>query len=157
MVKQLDKVDKKILELLQTDGRMTVKEISNRLNLSTTPIFERIKKLERSGIIDHYSAILNTVKLGKKLTAFAHISLKEHNKELVREFEEKILTIPEVMECHYVTGGADFIIKILVEDMDEYKEFVMNKLFEVPNIGNIESYLSLVEKKKTNVIHFLEE
>lgn len=157
MVKQLDKVDRKILELLQTDGRMTVKEISNRLNLSTTPIFERIKKLERSGIIDHYSAILNTEKLGKKLTAFAHISLKEHTKELVREFEEKILTIPEVMECHYVTGGADFIIKILVEDMDEYKEFVMDKLFEVPNIGNIESYLSLVEKKKTNVIQFLEE
>jgi len=157
MVKQLDKVDRKILELLQTDGRMTVKEISNRLNLSTTPIFERIKKLERSGIIDHYSAILNTEKLGKKLTAFAHISLKDHTKELVREFEEKILTIPEVMECHYVTGGADFIIKILVEDMDEYKEFVMDKLFEVPNIGNIESYLSLVEKKKTNVIQFLEE
>ena len=157
MIKQLDKVDRKILELLQTDGRMTVKEISNRLNLSTTPIFERIKKLERAGIIDHYSAILNTEKLGKKLTAFAHISLKDHTKELVREFEEKILTIPEVMECHYVTGGADFIIKILVKDMDEYKEFVMDKLFEVPNIGNIESYLSLVEKKKTNVIQFLEE
>ena len=157
MIKQLDKVDKKILELLQSDGRMTVKEISNRLNLSTTPIFERIKKLERSGIIDHYSAILNTEKLGKKLTAFAHISLKEHTKELVREFEAKILTIPEVMECHYVTGGADFIIKILVEDMDRYKEFVMDKLFEVPNIGNIESYLSLIEKKKTNVIQFLEE
>jgi len=157
MIKQLDKVDRKILELLQRDGRMTVKEISNRLNLSTTPIFERIKKLERSGIIDHYSAILNTEKLGKKLTAFAHISLKDHTKELVREFEEKILTIPEVMECHYVTGGADFIIKILVEDMDEYKEFIMDKLFEVPNIGNIESYLSLIEKKKTNVIQFLEE
>ena len=154
MIKQLDKTDQKILELLQTDGRMTVKEISNRLNLSTTPIFERIKKLERSGIIDHYSAILNTEKLGKKLTAFAHISLKEHTKELVREFEEKILTISEVMECHYVTGGADFIIKILVEDMDAYKEFVMDKLFEVPNIGNIESYLSLVEKKKTTVIRF---
>lgn len=127
---------------------MTVKEMSGRLNLSTTPIFERIKKLEKRGIIDHYSVVINTEKLGKKLEAFAHISLKDHSKQRVREFEERILMIPEVVECHYVTGGADFIIKILVEDMERYKEFVIEKLLEIPNIGKLESYLSLAVKKK---------
>lgn len=147
-MKQLDEIDQKILEYLLEDGRMTVKELSKRLNLSTTPVFERIKKLERTGIIDHYTVVLNSEKLGKKLNAFAHISLKDHSKQSVRDFEESILNIPEVMECHYVTGGADFIIKILVEDMDKYKEFVMEKLLEIPNIGRLESYLSLAVRKQ---------
>lgn len=146
-MKALDHIDHKILELLQQDGRMTVKEMSGKLNLSTTPVFERIKKLERSGIINHYTVVLNQEKLGKKFTAFAHISLKDHSKQLVEEFAEKIITFPEVMECHYVTGGTDFIIKILVEDMDAYKVFMMDKLFEVPNIAKLESYLSLTERK----------
>jgi len=147
-MKPIDDIDQKILECLLEDGRMTIKEISGRLNLSTTPIFERIKKLEKKGIIDHYTVVVNTEKLGKKLNAFAHISLKDHSKQLIRDFEEKILNIPEVMECHYVTGGTDFIIKILVEDMDSYKEFILEKLLEIPNIGTLESYLSLAVRKQ---------
>lgn len=144
----MDATDKKILSLLQSNGRMTVKEMSGKLNLSPTPIFERIKKMERSGVIDHYTVVINAEKTGKKLYAFAHISLKDHSKVLVKEFEEKILLLPEVSECHYVTGRADFIIKIQLEDMDKYKEFVMDKLFDVPNIARIETYLSLEMKKK---------
>ncbi len=144
----MDATDKKILSLLQENGRMTVKEMSNRLNLSSTPIFERIKKMERSGVIDHYTVVVNSEITGKKLYAFAHISLKDHSKVMVKEFEEKILLLPEVSECHYVTGRADFIIKIQLEDMDRYKEFVMDKLFDVPNIARIETYLSLEMKKK---------
>ena len=144
----MDATDKKILTFLQSNGRMTVKEMSGKLNLSPTPIFERIKKMERSGIIDHYTVVVNPELIGKKLYAFAHISLKDHSKVLVKEFEEKILTLPEVSECHYVTGRADFIIKIQLEDMDKYKEFVMDKLFDVPNIARIETYLSLEMKKK---------
>ena len=102
-MKPIDDIDQKILECLLEDGRMTIKEISGRLNLSTTPIFERIKKLEKKGIIDHYTVVVNTEKLGKKLNAFAHISLKDHSKELISAFEERILNIPEVKECHYVT------------------------------------------------------
>lgn len=152
MKPSLDSTDKRILELLQENGRMPVKEIAAKLSLSTTPIFERIKKLEKKGIIEHYTVILNPQKLGKKLHAFAHISLKNHDKQLVKEFVDKIVDIPEVMECHYSTGSADFIIKILVEDMEKYKEFVIEKLFDIPNIGKIESYLSLEVKKKTNII-----
>ncbi|MEL6675518.1 MAG: Lrp/AsnC family transcriptional regulator [Bacteroidota bacterium] len=146
---KLDATDHKILELLQQDGRMTVKEISSHLHLSSTPIFERIKKLERAGIIDHYTVVLNQEKLGRKLHAFAHISLKDHSKTLVANFVEQIMSFEAVRECHYVTGASDFIISIWVDDMEEYKEFVMERLFEVPNIGKVESYLSLtVERKK---------
>ena len=152
-MKPLDQTDQRILDLLQRDGRMTVKEMSSRLNLSTTPIFERIKKLERSGIIDHYSAILNAEKLGMKLNAFLHISVKDHTKELVEEFVENIIALPEVMECHYVTGASDFILKVLVEDMEQYKAFVMDKLFAISNIDNVESYLSLAMRKKTSLIN----
>ena len=151
-MKPLDNTDKQILALLQKNARMTVKEISNRLNLSSTPIFERIKKLEKSGIIDHYTAVLNNEKLGKKLNAFAHISLKNHSKAMVAEFVNQIEIIPEIMECHYVAGGADFILKILVQDMEEYNEFLMEKLLDIPNIGKMESFLSLTVSKKTSVI-----
>ncbi|MEM9327456.1 MAG: Lrp/AsnC family transcriptional regulator, partial [Bacteroidota bacterium] len=137
-----------ILELLQQNARMTVKEMSDKLNLSTTPIFERIKKLEKSGVIDHYTAVINHEKLGKKLNAFAHISFKDHSKELIAAFEQKILELPEVQECHYVTGGADFIIKILVTDIERYKEFITEKLFDIPNIARIESFLSLTVKRR---------
>jgi Lrp/AsnC family transcriptional regulator, leucine-responsive regulatory protein len=151
-MKVLDDIDKKILALLQLNGRMTVKEISNQLNLSSTPIFERIKKFEKSGIIDHYAAVLNNEQLGKKLNAFAHISLKNHSKALVQEFVNRIEEIPEIMECHYVAGGADFILKILVNDMEEYNEFLMEKLLDIPNIGKMESFLSLKVSKKTSSI-----
>jgi len=156
-MKQLDKTDQRILELLQQDGRMTVRELSDQLSLSSTPVFERVKKLERAGIIDHYAAILNTDMLGIKLKAFAHISLKDHSKELVEAFVSQITAFPEVLECHYVTGDSDFIIVILVEDMETYKEFVLEKLFDVPNIGKLESYFSLSVRKKTHQIQFRDE
>lgn len=147
-IPKLDIVDKRILELLQNNSRMTVKEMSGHLNLSPTPIFERVKKMERSGIINHYTVVIDHAMMGKNFVAFAHISLKDHSKEKVREFEEKITAIPEVIESHYVTGRSDFIIKILLENTEKYKEFVMDKLFDVPNIARMETYFSLERKEK---------
>ncbi|MEQ8909820.1 MAG: Lrp/AsnC family transcriptional regulator [Vicingaceae bacterium] len=151
-MKKIDDTDAKLLSLLQFDGRMTIKELAAKLEMSTTPIFERIKKLEKAGIIDHYAAVLNPDKLGKKLYAFAHISLKDHSKELVDEFTEQIVQIPQVLECHYVTGDSDFILKILLNDMEKYREFVMNSLFQMSNIAKVETFLSLSVSKQTNVI-----
>lgn len=147
-MKPLDKIDLRILDILKNDGRMSVKEISKHLNLTPTPVFERIKRMEKSGVIDHYTVIINHEKLGKNFHAFAHISLKDHSKAKVAQLESSLLRIPEIVECHYVTGNADFIIKILVENMEKYKQFVMDKLLEVQNIGKVESYLSLEVKKK---------
>ena len=151
-MKKIDQTDAQILELLQKNGRITIKEMSEQLALSPTPIFERTKKLEKAGIIDHYSAILNHEKLGKKLFAFAHISLKDHSKELVEKFTKQIMILPQVMECHYTTGDTDFILKILLDDMEMYRDFVLTKLFEMSNIGKIETYLSLSVLKKSHFI-----
>lgn len=151
-MKKIDDIDCQILMLLQKDGRITIKEMAAQLGMSTTPIFERTKKLEKAGIISHYAAVLNADKLGKKLYAFAHITLKNHNKELVQRFTEEIEKIPQVMECHYVTGNSDFILKILLNDMEKYREFVMNSIFEMNNIAKVETFLSLSVLKSSNVI-----
>ena len=150
-VKKPDDIDWGILGLLEQNARITVKEMSQKLNLSTTPIFERIKRLEKSGIIDHYTTAINYEKLGIKLTAFAHISFKDHTKDLIEAFEQRIVGLPEVQECHYVTGSCDFIVKVLVRDIEKYQEFVTQKLFGVPNIARIESFLSLTVKRKPGV------
>lgn len=151
-MKKIDETDKLILQLLQADGRKTIKDLAQELNLSTTPTFERVKKLEKAGIIDHYAAVLNPDKIGKTLYAFAHISLKDHSKVLVKEFTEQIIKIAQVQECHYVTGDSDFILKILLNDMEDYREFMMNQLFDMSNIAKIESFLSLSVLKKSNEI-----
>lgn len=151
-MKKIDKIDSKILNLLQKDGRITIKEMAAQLDMSTTPIFERIKKLEKSGIIKQYAALLNPEKLNKKLYSFAHISLKDHNKETVDLFIEEILKIPEVMECHYVTGNSDFILKILLNDMEQYRDFVMGSLFRMKNIAKVETFLSLSVSKSSHII-----
>ncbi len=151
-MKKIDETDRRILQLLQENGKKTIKDLALELNLSTTPTFERVKKLEKAGIIDHYSAVLNADKLGKTLYAFAHISLKDHSKKLVTAFTEQITTIDQVQECHYVTGDSDFILKILLNDMEAYRDFMMNQLFDMSNIAKIESFLSLSVLKKINEI-----
>lgn len=149
---RLDQTDIRILDLLQKNARMTNKELSSHLGISPTPTFERVKKLEKAGIIDHYSAVLNADKLGKSLYAFAHISLKDHTKERVAEFSKKIDEMDEVQECHYVTGDSDFILKILLGSMEDYRDFMMNKIFELQNIAKVESFLSLSVAKRNNFI-----
>jgi|SRR5690554_2841021 len=151
-MKKIDHIDKKILALLQEDGRITIKEMAAQLKMTTTPVFERTKKLEKAGIISHYAAVLNPDKLGKKLYSFAHISLKDHSKALVDKFSEEIIKIPEVLECHYVTGDSDFILKILLNDMEKYREFVMDSLFKMSNIAKVETFLSLSVSKNSHAI-----
>lgn len=155
MEKKLDATDYKLLNLLQQDCRMKIKELAGALNLTTTPVFERIKKLERAGVINKYIAILVPEKVGKKLNAFVNVYLKEHSKEIVDLFVEMVTVFPEVMECHYVTGGADFILKVLVNDMEAYNHFLSEKLVTIPNISRTESFLSLSVEKNTTVIDLL--
>lgn len=151
-MKKLDPIDRKILMLLQENGRITTKEMAAQLGMSSTPVFERTKKLEKAGIISHYAAIINAEKLGKKLYAFAHISLKDHSKTLVEKFSKQISEIPEVLECHYVTGDSDFILKIILKDMEKYREFMMDSIFNMENIAKVETYLSLSVSKSSTTI-----
>ncbi len=149
---KLDKIDYHIIDMLQQDGRMTIRDMAQQLNLSTTPIFNRIKKLEQEGVIEKYIAQINPKKVDKALFAFVHLSIKEHSKEAVDAIVDQVTSFSEVMECHYVTGGADFVLKVLVKNMEEYNTFITEKLFTVKNIGKIDSLLSLSIPKHSNKI-----
>ena len=135
----LDLVDLKLLRILQNNAKLTTKEIATRVNLSPTPVYERIRRLEKEGVIEKYTAIINAEKVGKNLTVFCNITLKEHTKEIGNQFVKDIVAIKEVVECYNISGDYDFLLKIMVEDMKHYQSFVINELGSVKNIGSAHS------------------
>lgn len=152
MAIELDETDKSILRILQADSSVTIKEMANRLHLSTTPIFDRMKKLERLGVIKKYVALVDNTLVGKSLTIFINISIKEHGKDAIDEFINEMIKFDEVMECHHVSGDSDFFVKLLLADIASYNNFILEKLAVIPNIGKVESRFSLSERKNTTVI-----
>lgn len=140
--------DIRILQLLQHDARITNKEIADKLGKSITPIYERIKKLEAEGYIDRYVALLNKDKIGKALTAFTHVQLKEHSQPVLKTFEKEVVKIPEVMECYHMTGQYDFLLRVAIQDMKEYQDFMMNKLAVIANIGTVQSFFVSTQSKQ---------
>ena len=153
MSQKLDAIDIKILDLLQDDGRVTIKKISEVLNLSTTPIFERIKKLEKGGYIKNYATLLNHRKLDLKQVVFIELTLKEHSRSYIEKFANEMKLFPEVLECYRVTGSFDFLIKILVKDIESYENFILTKLSLLSNLGNVQSHIALSEAKNTTKIN----
>ena len=115
----LDIIDFELLRMLQKDAKLTIKEIANRVNLSPTPVYERIKQLEKEGLIEKYIAIVNAEKAGKNLTVFCNIILKEHTQEIVNKFVRDIVSLKEVVECYNISGAYDFLLKIVIKDMKE--------------------------------------
>ncbi|MGL4630967.1 MAG: Lrp/AsnC family transcriptional regulator [Leadbetterella sp.] len=148
----IDPVDFRILQLLQQDALMTNKEIAAELNLTTTPVHERIKKLRRDGIISKYTIDLNLKKLKKNLMVYCNVSLKEHAQEYLRQFEKDVQTLPEIVECYCISGGSDFLLKVIVTDMDAYKDFILNKLAAISNIGNTQSNFVITEAKNKTIL-----
>lgn len=143
----MDATDKKLLNLVQTNAKLTHKEMSIRLNLSTTAIYERIKKLEKSGIIEGYSAILNRKKLGKELMVFSHIKLEKHSQENIALFEKQISLLNDVHECYHVSGDYDYILKMTFSNMDDYRDFMVHKLTSISCIGSSHSIFVINELK----------
>ncbi|HZJ20407.1 MAG TPA: Lrp/AsnC family transcriptional regulator [Pricia sp.] len=150
MKTELDNTDIKILELLQENSKMTAKQIGERLNLSQTPIFERIKKLEREGYIKNYMAVLNERKLGLKQTVFIGITLKGHTRSYLEKFLIKVSDFPEVLECYQVAGNYDFILKVILEDIEGYQVFVETKLSLISELNTVNSYIAIKKGKQTN-------
>lgn len=148
----LDDTDRAILRYLQEDSTLKTRELSERLHLSYTPVYERVRRLEREGVIKKYVALIDREKVGKKLMVFCQIALKEHSLAMGEKFVEAIMAIPEVLECHNISGDYDFQMKILVNDMPEYQQFLMQKLGSLENIGSTHSLFVMGEIKNNSVI-----
>ena len=149
----MDIIDKNLLQLLQEDTKKTTKELSLKLNLSVTAVYERIKKLEREGIIDKYVALLNRNKIDKGFVVFCHIKLIQHSKDFLTKFESEVVKLDEVLECFHVSGDYDYILKICVKDMEEYREFMVTKLTTLNHIGSTHSTFMIGEVKNTTVFN----
>ena len=145
----MDAIDKKLLGLLKEDTKKTTKELSMILNLSVTAVYERIKKLEREGIIRNYVALLNRNKIEKAFVVFCHIKLIQHTKDVIHTFENEVIRLDEVSECFHVSGDYDYILKVSVKDMDEYREFMVTKLTGLQHIGSTHSSFMIGEVKNT--------
>ena len=145
----LDNIDKKLLKLLQEDSKRTTKELSLKLNLSVTAVYERIKKLEREGIIEKYVVLINRNKIQKGFVVFCHLKLMQHTKEFISQFEKEVVKLTEVLECFHVSGDYDYILKICVENMEEYREFMVTKLTTLQHIGSTHSTFMIGEVKNT--------
>ena len=144
-----DNIDKKLLALLQDDSKKTTKELSLKLNLSVTAVYERIKKLEKEGIVSKYVALLNRNKIQKGFVVFCHLKLMQHTKEFISQFEKEVVQLIEVLECFHVSGDYDYILKICVKDMEEYREFMVTKLTSLQHIGSTHSTFMIGEVKNT--------
>jgi Lrp/AsnC family transcriptional regulator, leucine-responsive regulatory protein len=138
-VLQLDEKDKAILRYLQTNAKATVREIATNVHLSTTPVHERIKRMEDEGVILQYATILNHSRINKGLMAICYISMKEHNKKSGGKFIKTIQEMPEVIEFYIISGEFDFMLKVVSENMDGYYNFHVNKLGQVENIAKVQS------------------
>lgn len=148
----LDQKDLAILKLLQYNARATVKEISDKVNLSTTPVYERIKWMEETGVIKQYATIVDPAKLNKRLMVIVYVSLKQHNKTAGSKFVKAIHEMSEILECYSISGEFDFMLKIVVEDMNAYYDFHVNQLSEMENIGNVQSIFVMGVVKETHVL-----
>ncbi len=148
----LDKIDTQILAILQKNSNRTTKSIAEELGMTTSPIFERIKKMEKEGYIEKYVAVLNNKKIGLKLTVFIGITLQGHTRSFLEKFVKEINNFPEVVECHRVSGNFDYLLKLVVEDIEAYETFIISKLTLLPYLGNVQSLITLSTGKETNEI-----
>ncbi|CAH8282920.1 Lrp/AsnC family leucine-responsive transcriptional regulator [Mariniflexile fucanivorans] len=149
-----DDTDKKLLEYLQSDSKQTNKELSNKLNLSVTAVYERIKKLEKDGFINKYVALVNKDRVDKSFVAFCHIKLIQHSQEHVVKFENEVSNLPEILECYHVSGDYDYLVKVIVKDMTAFREFLVEKLTSINHIGSTHSMFVISEVKHSTALKF---
>ncbi|SHH02517.1 Lrp/AsnC family transcriptional regulator [Winogradskyella jejuensis] len=152
MAYTLDHIDTQILAMLQNNSNRTTKSIADELGMTTSPIFERIKKLEKEGYIKKYVAVLDNKKIGLKLTVFIGITLQGHTRSYLEKFVTEINNFPEIVECHRVSGNFDYLLKLVVEDIEAYEHFIISKLTLLPYLGNVQSLITLSTGKETNEI-----
>ncbi|OCA80426.1 AsnC family transcriptional regulator [Chryseobacterium contaminans] len=149
---ELDDTDKKLLLFLQEDCKQTTKELSGKLGLSVTAVYERIKKLENAGVISKYVALLDRKKVKREFIVLCHVKLTQHKKEFVLQFEKEVMNLQEVTECFHVSGDYDYILKIGVRDIEDYRNFMLTKLTTLQHIASTHSSFMIYEVKNTSAI-----
>lgn len=148
----MDNYDKKILDFLQKNAKLTAKEIANKISLSQTPIYERVKKLEKLGIIKDYVAILDSEKLGKSFIVYMNITIKDHSHSPRQKFIDSISSLKDVTELYHTSGSFDFLAKVRFANVKEYRDFLVNEIAIVDNISDIDSQIVLEEIKASTYI-----
>ena len=143
----MDQIDCKILDFLQKDAKLTAKEMADKLALTPTPVYERIKKMERAGIIKSYVALVDAQKVGRGLMVFLNITIKEHQKKQRSECVQQIQQLPDVVELYHTSGSHDFLAKVRFENVRSYRDFLVNEVSAIANIGDIDSQIVLEEIK----------
>lgn len=146
----LDETDRKILRILQRNSDLTVKELAAKLHLSTSPTFERQKRLERDGYIERYMAVVNPHKVGNGIMVLCNIRLKQHSQKLIQEFMDVVQNLEEITECYNTSGDYDFLIKVYAHDMKSYQQFMLNTLGTINCIGSLHSIFVIDETKNTH-------
>ncbi|MWW23684.1 Lrp/AsnC family transcriptional regulator [Algibacter lectus] len=149
-----DATDKKLLEYLQTDSKQTNKALANKLNLSVTAVYERIKKLEKAGFISGYIALVNKSKIERDFVVFCHVKLVQHSQDYVVKFEKEVAKLHEVLECYHLSGEYDYLLKVIVKDMVAFRGFMVEKLTSINHIGSTHSMFVINEVKYTTTINF---
>lgn len=149
----LDKTDLQILRTLQENARLTTKELAARVNLSSTPVFERLKRLESQGYIKKYIAVLDADKLNQGFVVFCRVKLRRLNKEIANEFTHIIQGIPQVTECYNISGSYDYLLKIHAPDMKYYQNFILEVLGTIDSLGSLESTFVMDEVKHVYGVH----
>ena len=149
---ELDDTDKKLLLFLQEDCKQTTKQLAGKLGLSVTAVYERIKKLENAGVISKYVALLDKSKVQRNFIILCHIKLTQHKKEFVLQFEKEVMNLQEVTECFHVSGDYDYILKIGVKDIEDYRNFMLTKLTTLQHIASTHSSFMISEVKNTTAI-----
>jgi len=144
-----DEIDLKILAALQKDARISNQLLAERVGLSPSPCLRRVRQLEEDGVIRRYVTLLDPRALGRGLHAFVEVRLDRQTRASVDRFEAEIVKFPEVLECHFMAGDADYLLRVVVKDLDEFRAFHMNKLVKVPGVANVKSSISMKQIKYT--------
>lgn len=136
---QIDEIDHAIIDLLKKNAKLGTKEIASQIGLTVTPTYERIRRLERRGVIKSYIAVIDKKKQGYTLSVLCNVQLKSHASEVLSEFEQAIIQLHEVTDCYHIAGNYDYLLKISIRDMDKYAVFVKEKLAVIPHIATVQS------------------
>ena len=151
-MKELDDIDRKIIAAIQGDGKITTQELADRVGLSASPCARRVRLLEQSGIIKGYTAVIDQKKAGLPISAFASIKLERQREEDLDRFSQAVTRWPEVLDCYLMTGQRDYLLRIVVRDLDAYEQFLKDKLTRLDNVASIESSFALKQVKRSEIL-----